>query len=80
MRAAADQKSTVDYIGAVQGIPVCFDAKECAADTFSLQNIHRHQVTVLFWSKYASVMWRVSLSIVIGVIGVGFSDLLHVKR
>ena len=24
-----DQKSTVDYIGAVQGIPVCFDAKEC---------------------------------------------------
>ena len=39
-----DQKSTVDYIGAVQGIPVCFDAKECAADTFSLQNIHKHQV------------------------------------
>ena len=32
-----DQKSTVDYIGAVQGIPVCFDAKECAVDTFSLQ-------------------------------------------
>ena len=24
-----EQKSTVDYIGAVQGIPVCFDAKEC---------------------------------------------------
>lgn len=39
-----DQKSTVDYIGAVQGIPVCFDAKECAYDTFSLQNIHQHQV------------------------------------
>ncbi len=39
-----DQKSTVDYIGAVQGIPVCFDAKECATDTFSLQNIHPHQV------------------------------------
>ena len=30
-----EQKSTVDYIGAVQGIPVCFDAKECAVDTFS---------------------------------------------
>lgn len=29
-----DQKSTVDYIGAVQGIPVCFDAKECSASTF----------------------------------------------
>lgn len=39
-----EQKSTVDYIGAVQGIPVCFDAKECAVDTFSLQNIHAHQV------------------------------------
>lgn len=39
-----EQKSTVDYIGAVQGIPVCFDAKESAVDTFSLQNIHAHQV------------------------------------
>ena len=39
-----DQKSTVDYIGAVQGIPVCFDAKECAQDTFALANIHEHQV------------------------------------
>jgi len=38
------QKSTVDYIGAVQGLPICFDAKECAADTFALQNIHEHQV------------------------------------
>ncbi len=39
-----ERKSTVDYIGAIQGIPVCFDAKECAADTFALQNIHDHQV------------------------------------
>ena len=39
-----DQKSTVDYIGAVQGIPVCFDAKECAYTTFTLENIHPHQV------------------------------------
>ena len=39
-----DQRSTVDYIGAVQGLPVCFDAKECVADTFPLQNIHAHQV------------------------------------
>ncbi|MCD8156822.1 MAG: Holliday junction resolvase RecU [Clostridiales bacterium] len=38
------QKSTVDYIGAVQGIPVCFDAKECQTDTFPLQNVHEHQV------------------------------------
>lgn len=45
-----EQKSTVDYIGAVQGIPVCFDAKECATDTFSLQNIHEHQV--LFMEQF----------------------------
>ena len=45
-----DQKSTVDYIGAVQGIPVCFDAKECAVDTFSLQNIHEHQM--LFMQRF----------------------------
>ena len=42
-----DQKSTVDYIGAVQGLPVCFDAKECAADTIALANIHEHQVTFM---------------------------------
>lgn len=42
-----EQKSTVDYIGAVQGIPVCFDAKECAAATFSLQNIHDHQIVFM---------------------------------
>lgn len=39
-----EQKSTVDYIGAVQGIPVCFDAKECKTDTFPLANIHAHQI------------------------------------
>ncbi|MCR4868936.1 recombination protein U [Lachnospiraceae bacterium C10] len=39
-----DQRSTVDYIGAVQGIPVCFDAKECVTTTFPLQNIHAHQM------------------------------------
>ena len=31
-----EKKSTVDYIGVVQGIPVCFDAKECANTSFSL--------------------------------------------
>ena len=39
-----DKISTVDYIGAVQGIPVCFDAKECRVDTFPLQNVHEHQI------------------------------------
>lgn len=42
-----DKKSTVDYIGAVQGVPVCFDAKECAEDTFSLQNVHPHQMAFM---------------------------------
>lgn len=42
-----DSKSTVDYIGVVQGIPVCFDAKECAADTFPLANLHAHQVAFM---------------------------------
>lgn len=42
-----EQRSTVDYIGAVQGIPVCFDAKECAVDTFALQNVHDHQIAFM---------------------------------
>ena len=42
-----EQKSTVDYIGNVQGVPVCFDAKECASDTFPLQNIHEHQMNFM---------------------------------
>lgn len=42
-----EKTSTVDYIGAVQGIPVCFDAKECSTDTFPLQNIHEHQVAFM---------------------------------
>ena len=39
-----EKKSTVDYIGAVQGIPVCFDAKECHENRFPLANIHEHQM------------------------------------
>ena len=42
-----DKKSTVDYIGAIQGIPVCFDAKECASTSFSLANVHEHQFTFM---------------------------------
>ncbi len=42
-----EQRSTVDYIGAVQGIPVCFDAKECRTNTFPIQNIHEHQVVFM---------------------------------
>lgn len=39
-----EQKSTVDYIGVAQGYPICFDAKESKTTTFSMQNIHPHQV------------------------------------
>ena len=45
-----DQRSTVDYMGVVQGIPVCFDAKECAVDSFPMQNFHEHQIR--FMSDY----------------------------
>ncbi len=39
-----EKKGSVDYIGAVQGIPVCFDAKETSRDYFPLKNIHAHQI------------------------------------
>ena len=58
-----DQKSTVDYIGVVQGIPVCFDAKECATDTFSLQNIHAHQVDFMRkFEKQGGIAFLIILS------------------
>lgn len=39
-----EKKSTVDYIGNVQGIPVCFDAKETSLQSLPIQNIHAHQM------------------------------------
>ncbi len=42
-----EQKSTVDYVGVIQGVPVCFDAKECVTDTFAMQNIHEHQINFM---------------------------------
>ncbi len=39
-----DQQSTVDYIGNVQGIPVCFDAKETKLDYLPLTNVKEHQI------------------------------------
>ena len=42
-----DMKSTVDYIGAVQGFAVCFDAKDTTQKYLPLQNIHEHQVTFM---------------------------------
>lgn len=42
-----EQKSTVDFIGVVQGVPICFDAKEVATDKLPLQNIHQHQLSFM---------------------------------
>ena len=39
-----EQKSTVDYIGVIQGVPVCFDAKETGRKSLPIQNIHKHQI------------------------------------
>lgn len=39
-----EQQSTVDYMGVVQGIPVCFDAKETSLKSLPIQNIHPHQI------------------------------------
>lgn len=46
-----EQKSTVDYIGVMQGIPLCFDAKETARKSLPFGNIHPHQVR--FMKKFA---------------------------
>ncbi len=39
-----EQKSTVDYIGVAQGVPLCFDAKETNKESLPLANIHEHQI------------------------------------
>jgi len=39
-----EKKSTIDFIGVAQGIPICFDAKETRQQNFPLKNIHAHQI------------------------------------
>ena len=39
-----EQKSTVDYIGVVQGLAICFDAKETTKNFLPMSNIHAHQI------------------------------------
>lgn len=39
-----EKKSTVDYIGLAQGVPICFDAKETNLLSIPLANIHSHQL------------------------------------
>jgi len=39
-----EKKSTIDFIGVAQGIPICFDAKETRQQSLPLKNIHIHQI------------------------------------
>jgi recombination protein U len=39
-----DSLSTVDYMGNIQGIPVCFDAKETSKMMLPISNIKAHQI------------------------------------
>lgn len=39
-----EKRSTVDYVGLCQGIPICFDAKESQLNYFPLSNFHAHQL------------------------------------
>ena len=39
-----EKRSTVDFIGAAQGLPICFDAKETKLLNLPLKNIHTHQI------------------------------------
>lgn len=51
-----DKQSTVDYIGVVQGIPICFDAKETTQKRLPIQNIHEHQIEFMQnWQKQGGV-------------------------
>lgn len=46
-KAYFGEKSTVDYIGVVQSIAICFDAKETQYKNFPLKNIHPHQMAFM---------------------------------
>ena len=43
-KAFFEKKSTVDFIGIVQGVFVAFDAKETHLKSLPLSNIHTHQL------------------------------------
>lgn len=43
-KAFFEKKSTVDFIGFVQGSAIVFDAKETALNNLPFKNIHEHQI------------------------------------
>jgi len=55
-----ERKSTVDYIGAVQGIPICFDAKETALKNLPIANIAHHQIEFMQdWQKQGGIAFMI---------------------
>lgn len=46
-KAFFEKKSTVDFIGVIQGTAVAFDAKETHLKSFPLSNIHDHQLAYM---------------------------------
>lgn len=55
-----EQKSTVDYIGVVQGVAICFDAKETTKNFLPMSNIHPHQVAFMrAFSKQGGVAFLI---------------------
>lgn len=51
-KAFFEEKSIVDYMGVVQGFPICFDAKETENKSLPIQNIHEHQIE--FMEKFTN--------------------------
>ncbi len=43
-KAFFEKKSTVDFMGIIQGVGVAFDAKETNLKSLPLSNIHEHQL------------------------------------
>lgn len=74
-----NQKSTVDYIGLVQTVPVCFDAKECASDSWALKNLHPHQVCFMReWEEQGGVSFIIlSFTNLNEIYYIPFSDICH---
>ena len=46
-KAFFEKKSTIDFIGIIQGVCVAFDAKETNLKSLPLSNIHEHQLAYM---------------------------------
>lgn len=72
-----EQKSSVDYIGNVQGIPICFDAKETTKKSLPISNIHAHQIDFMknFTKQEGIAFIIVYFQLVDGYFFIPFEDL-----